>query len=112
MGADSFLAFYGIKLALDPDDEDTLDACGEGTDARCVAAKQAGLESFSGRMTDGEDCFLFIGRRVAWLGLEHDSHAARSAEQLAATAADVQTRLQTAGFAQAPALHLQFIGQY
>jgi hypothetical protein len=112
MGADSFIAFYGIKFALDPDDEDEIDACDEGADARCVKATQAGLESFTGRMTDGEDYFLYIGRQVAWLGLEHEQHLAQSAEQLSSTAADVQAKLTAAGFAQAPELHFQFMGQY
>jgi hypothetical protein len=48
MGADAFVAFYGIKIRLDPDDEETLDACGAGTDPRCMAAKEVGLETHSG----------------------------------------------------------------
>jgi len=112
MGADSFIAFYGIKFDLDPDDEDELDACGSDADPRCVQAKRAGLETFTGRMTEGEDYFLYIGRRLAWLGVEHEQHLKQSAEQLSSTAADVRARLQAAGFAQQPELHFQFIGQY
>lgn len=112
MGADSFIAMYGIKIALDPDDEDEQDACGSDTDPRCQAARRAGLESFSGRMTDGEDYFLYIGQRVAWLGVEHDPHAVSSAEELQAMAQEVAQRLKAAGFAQAPALHLQLMAQY
>jgi len=112
MGADSFIAFYGIKLELDPDDEDELDACGMDTDPRCLRAKRAGLETFSGRMTDGEDYFLYIGRRLAWLGLEHDQHRTQSAEQLATVAADVRAKLMAADFSQSPEIHFQFIGQY
>ena len=52
MGADSFVAFFGIKLSLDPEDEDVLDACGDETDPRCVTAKAVGLQVHSGRMTD------------------------------------------------------------
>jgi hypothetical protein len=112
MGADSFIAFCGIKFELDPDNEEELDACGDDTDARCVRARRAGLETFTGRMTDGEDYFLYIGRRLAWLGIEHDQHLSQSAEQLAAVAADVKAKLKTADFSESPEIHFQFIGQY
>lgn len=112
MGADSFVAFYGIKIALDPDNEDELDACGEETDARCREAKRVGLESFSGRMTDGEDYFLYIGHRLAWLGLEQGQYAAHTLERLSAVASDVKAKLAAARFSQPPELHLQFMGQY
>ena len=112
MGADSFISVYGVKIALDPGDEDELDACGAQTDPRCLAAKRVGLESFSGRMTDGEDYFLFIGRRLAWLGIEHSQHATQSIEDLSSIVSDVNEKLKAAGFSQVPELHFQFIGQY
>jgi len=112
MGADSFIAFYGIKFELDPDNEEELDACDTDADPRCLQARRAGLETFTGRMTEGEDYFLYVGRRVAWLGIEHDQHLRQSAEQLASVAADVKAKLRAADFAQPPELHFQFIGQY
>ena len=112
MGADSFVAFYGIKFALDPDNEDELDACDTDADARCIWAKRAGLETFTGRMTEGEDYFLYIGRRLAWLGIEHDQHLTQSAEQLSAVAADVSAKLKAGDFSESPEIHFQFIGQY
>jgi hypothetical protein len=112
MGADSFIAFYGIKFELDPDNEAELDACDTDVDGRCLRAKEAGLETFTGRMTDGEDYFLYVGRRLAWLGLEHEQHLKQSAEQLATLAADVKSRLKAAEFTQVAELHFQFIGQY
>jgi hypothetical protein len=112
MGADSFIAVYGVKIALDPENEEELDACGAETDPRCLAAKRAGLESFSGRMTDGEDYFLLIGRKVAWLGIEHDQHSTQSVERLSSIASEVSAKLKVAGFEQPPELHFQFIGQY
>ena len=112
MGADAFIAFYGIKFELDPDDEEGLDACDAGTDARCVKARQAGLETYTGRMTDGEDYFLYIGKRLASLGIEHDQYVTLSVEQLTSLCADVNAKLRTADFPQPPELHFQFIGQY
>jgi hypothetical protein len=112
MGADAFVAFFGIKVTLDPQDEDTLDACGMETDPRCVAAKKAGLETHSGRMTDGEDYFLLIGQRLGLLGLEYEPHVKVAPDRLAALISDVQARLKQAGFNETPALHLQFEAQY
>ena len=112
MGADSFIAFYGIKIELDPDNEDELEACGMQTDPRCREAKRVGLESFSGRMTEGDDYFLYIGRRLAWLGLENGQYSTQSLEQLSSVAADVKVKLKAANFLQSPELHFQFIGQY
>ena len=112
MGADAFIAFYGIKFELDPDDEDELDACDTGADARCLKARQVGLESYTGRMTDGEDYFLYIGARLASLGIEHDQYVAQSVEQLSSLATDVKAKLKAADFSQPPGLHFQFIGQY
>ena len=112
MGADAFVAFYGIKFPLDPDNDDELDACGLGTDWRCRAAAESGLESHSGRMTDGEDYFLFVGERLAWLGLEHDSYSSVNPMELSETMERVAAKLRDAGFSQSPSLHLQFVGQY
>jgi hypothetical protein len=112
VGADSFVAFFGIKLSLDPEDEDVLDACGDETDSRCVTAKAAGLQVHSGRMTDGEDYFLYIGHRLGWLGLEHESYAALSEPQFLEIAASVRKKLVEAGFHEQPKLHLQLEAQY
>lgn len=112
MGADSFLAFYGVKFALDPENDDEIDACGEETDPRCIAAKRVGLDVFSGRMSDGQDYFLFVGRRLAWLGLEHDKHSIHTHAGLSYVVGDVDVKLQAAGIMQLPSLHMQFIGQY
>jgi hypothetical protein len=112
VGADAFVAFFGVKIALDPDDEETLDACGAETDKRCTAAAAVGLQTHSGRMTDGEDYFLLIGRRLAWLGLEHDPYVRVGADDMNEIQLDVKRRLRAAGFTEEPALHLQFVGQY
>ena len=112
MGADSFLAFYGIKVALDPDNEYEQEACGLGSDPRCVRAKSAGLQTHTGRMTAGEDHFLYIGRKLAIIGAEADPHTAHPIAGLLAMAHDTAQRLKDAGFAEPPALHLQLQAQY
>lgn len=112
MGADSFVAFFGIKLALDPEDEDTLEACGAETDPRCVTAKAVGLEVHSGRMTDGEDYFLFVGCCLGLIGLQHKAHSTLTETQFLEIASSVRKRLADAGFLEQPELHLQLEAQY
>jgi hypothetical protein len=112
MGADYFLAFYGIKVALDPDDEIEQEACGLGTDPRCIRAKSAGLQTHAGRMTEGEDYFLYICRRLASIGVEADPHTAHSIAGVVAIAHDTAQRLKDAGFTEQPAMHLQLEAQY
>lgn len=112
MGADAYVAFYGIKIALDPDDEEVLDACGAGTDPRCVTAKRVGLETLSDRMTNGEDYFLYVGINLGTLGLENSLYASIPPQRLTEIMASVQSKLKEAGLTQQPALHLQFVGQY
>lgn len=112
MGGDSFLAFYGIKFALSPQDEAELDACGSRTDPRCIAARRVGLDSFSGRLTNGEDYFLYLGKRIAMLGLENDTHSAQSADHLSTLAEQVSAQLKAAGFTQPAEFHFQLIAEY
>lgn len=112
MGADSVVAFFGIKLPLDPEDEDTLDACGDETDPRCVAAKAVGLQVHCGRMTDGEDYFLYVGHRLGWIGVQRASHVTVSEPRFLEIAAMVRGKLVEAGFLEQPELHLQLEAQY
>lgn len=112
MGADSFLAFYGIKIALDPDDEQTLETFETCSAPQCKAAERAGLQTHLGRLTDGEDYFLYVGCRVGWLGLEYDDYVQVTIDELAEMAGQVKSKLKEAGFDQSPALHLQLEAQY
>lgn len=112
MGADYFVGFYGIKIALSPDDEDTQEACALGTDPRSARAIAAGLETHVGRMTDGEDYFLYIGRIVASIGLQANPYVAHPLPSLVHIAQDVDARLQQAGFREKPALHFQLEAKY
>lgn len=112
MGADSFVAFYGIKITLDPDDEDLVDAYGADTHPHCHAALAAGLETHTGRLTDGADYFVYLGRRLGRLGLEHDPHVDVPQTALAEAVATVGPLLVMLDHHTRPALHLQFEGQY
>jgi hypothetical protein len=112
MGADSFIAFYGIKIGVDPADEDMLDALDSRSDPRLKAARQVGLHTHWGRMTDGKDSFLYVGHRIGWLGVENDAYVQVPLDKLIEIATGVQARLKEAGFRESPALHLQLEAQY
>ncbi len=112
MGADSFIAFYGIKIAIDPADEQVYDALESRSAPRCKAAKRAGLQIHWGRLTDGKDYFLYIGHRIGWLGVENDGHVQVPTDKLTEIMTRVQSKLKEARFDQSPALHLQLEAQY
>lgn len=62
MGADGFVVLVGVKIPIDPDDEDTFDAWSEGGHPESAAAAAAGLDVWTGRFTDGEDYYALVGR--------------------------------------------------
>ena len=112
MGADGFVAFIGVKIPIDPDDEETFDAWGGGEHPAAAAAAAAGLDVWTGRFTDGEDYYAMVGRLIGRFGLEGDSHCAVSPEEIGRAAADVGPVLARLGHRDPPALHLQFEAQY
>ena len=109
MGADAFVAFVGVRYTL-ADDE--LDAVERETDARVVAAANGHLQTHFGRMTDGEPYFLFVGTRLGWLGVEHDTEIAIDAQDLAQIVSHTQEKLRAAGIGEPPRLYLQLVAQY
>ena len=112
MGADTFIAFYGIKLAISRTDEDTLDALETRTEPGIRHARKHGLHVYWGRPTDGRDYFLYIGHQIGLLGVENDMYIRVPLDKLTETAINVQTRLKEAGFHESPALQLQLEAQY
>jgi hypothetical protein len=112
MGANTFIVFYGIKLAISRTDEDTLDALETRTEPRIRHARQHGLHVYWGRPTDGRDYFLYIWHQIGVLGVENDTYIRVPLDKLTETAINVQTRLKEAGFHESPALQLQLEAQY
>lgn len=109
MGADSFIAFYGLKYML-ADAE--LDAIERGTDHRIIGARRAKLQTHFGRPTDGEPYFLLIGTRLAVLGIQSESERSLDSVELQQTVRDTVAKLEAAGLDGAPKLHLQLEAQY
>jgi len=74
MGADAFIALYGVKIAISQTDDDTLDALGPRTEPRLRDARQRGLHVNWGR-PDRRTRLLSLCRIPDWLsGIENDTY--------------------------------------
>jgi hypothetical protein len=105
MGADSVIAFYGIRLTLDDDD---IEAAETKDHPYMVAAQRVGLQTFWGRERETEPYFLMIGHRLAWLGAEHHTQIALDRSEVVEVMEDVQRKLSRMGARDTPRLHLQY----
>jgi hypothetical protein len=110
MGADGFVAYYGLRW--DVTDAEEIRQLENRTDPRVVAARNNGLKHWWGVTEDQERYFLLIGSELGNLGWEGDSQRALLDEEFARIAADTRDRLHKAGFDSSPALHLQFEPDY
>lgn len=112
MGADAFLVFYGIKIPLDSEDESLWEAIESEAEPRILAARRAGLDIRVGRMTDGEDEFIYIGSNLGSLGDQESSYLQIGTEELSLLSLKVAAKLKEAGLEGDPAFHLQLEAQY
>jgi hypothetical protein len=112
MGADAFAAFYGIRLTVEGDDDSTLEPYEDGSHETMRRAHDADLDTYFGRLTDGEPYFLLVGKQLAILGVENAADCVVSDADFARITTETRRRLVTAGFAEQPALYLQLDAQY
>ena len=109
MGADEFIAFYGLRYTLtDPE----MDAVEQRSDARVIAARRPKLQTYTGRLTDGEPHFFFVGTCLGVFGVENESERSVEAATLEQIMRETAAKLQAAGLPGTPRLHLQFEAQY
>lgn len=109
MGADAFIAFYGLRYTLT---DAEMDAVEQNFDERVVAAQRAKLQTYTGRLTDGQPYFLFIGTRLGVFGVQNESERSVDTPSLEQVMRETAAKLQTAGLPGTPQLHLQFEAQY
>ena len=109
MGADAFIAFYGLRYTLS---DGELDAVEQRTDHRVIAARRVKLQTSFGRLTDGEPHFLLVGTRLGVFGVENESARSVDGGELQKIMSDTATKLREAGLSGVPGLHLQFEAQY
>jgi hypothetical protein len=109
MGADSFIAFFGVRFELS---EEEIEPCETKEDERIRRARKAKLDFCFDRPTDGEKYFLYVGRSLAGLGGEAEVYETLSEAQFLAVVSETKTRLTQAGISSEPSLHFQLIAQY
>lgn len=109
MGADAFVAFYGVRYTLS---EDELDAVEGRTDPRVTAARRIKLDSHLGRLTDGGSHYLLIGTTLGVFGVENDSARSVDTTELDRVMRHTAAMLIEAGLPGTPQLHLQLEAQY
>jgi hypothetical protein len=110
MGADLVIAFYGVRYEVgDADDADALDA---SQDERLRAAKLVKLQTWVGRITDGEPHHLLIGRKLGVLGVQGEVSRDYSADDLAVIARSVNESLAAQGLVGEPRFWFILEAQY
>jgi len=112
MGADAVIAFYGIRLRVPHDDEGAIAGLEARTDPRLVAARKVRLDSWWGRLTDGADYHLLIGKRLGVFGSENDAEKQMTLQELSALAAQTDTLLKDGGFVEIASLVFQLEAHY
>jgi len=105
MGADSTIIFYGVRYPLD---EDEIESAESEDHPYMLSAQRIGLQTYWGRESELEPCFLMIGQQLAWLGAEHQSQAAIDHAELIKVMEDVQAKLSRMGAREATKLHVQY----
>ncbi len=112
MGADAFAAFYGIRLVIEVEDDEDLEPYEDESHDDIQRAHHVDLDTYFGRLTDGEPYFLLVGKQLAVLGVEFDPDCVISDGEFARIAEEVRRKLAAAGFEETPALYLQLDAQY
>lgn len=73
MGADAFVAYYGVRDTVPADDE-TLDELEAGNHPYLQVPRTSGLSSWWGRLTDGSDYHVILGKPVGIFGIQGESY--------------------------------------
>lgn len=100
------IAFYGVLLK--PSEEE-LESLENRSHPVILNAKKASLQYYWGNFGgDGELYLLFVGKLLGKLGVEDASELHLDGEQLANIAAEVSSKLASAGFTETPTFCLRF----
>jgi len=112
MGADSVYFYYGVRRTIPAADEEQIERLEEDRHPICNLAYEHKLQFAWGRLTDGDDYFLLIGRELGCFGVEGRPEEAISDAQFAEIVEKTKQRLRFAGIVEAPAIHVQLQAQY
>lgn len=111
MGADAFVAFYGVRFEID-EEADDFELFEDESHETIRRAHGADLDTYFGRLTDGEPHFLLVGKELSVLGVENDPDCVVSDAEFARVQTETRKKLAVAGFSDEPALHLRLDAQY
>jgi hypothetical protein len=111
MGADAFVVFIGVQYVVQSEEE--RDRIENRVDERLIAARNAKLKTYFGRLTDGKPHFLLIGFHVGTFGVENLNEAELTPKQIAEIVESTKSKLRSAGLSdEEPKLIFQLEAQY
>jgi len=108
--ADAFIVFFGSRYEIG--DADEADALDDRNDPRLAAAKQGALDTYIGRLTDGEPYFLLIGRRIGVFGIEGETLKDYSEDELTQIASQTRVLMASLGLQGPLRFWFQLEAQY
>ncbi len=108
MSAPSALVFFGLRFEVASDQES--ESIERRTDERIVRARAAHLDHYYGtfQVDDRTRCSLFIGKRLASVGLEMGAPREFSQSELEEGLKETARRLAAAGWETPPRLFVEF----
>lgn len=112
MGADAFVVFYGVRETVPADDHSQLDQLESGSHPVLRSANAANLQTWWGRLTEGSDYHILIGRKVGVFGVENDHDSSLEIGAIKEVAEQVASRIKASGISGSPSLHFQLEAQY
>lgn len=110
MGADGFLAYYGLRW--DVTELGEISELEERSDPRVVAARANGLRHWWGTSEEPARHFLLIGAELGNFGMEGQYTRTISDEEFREIVRVTQEKLRRAGFEEPAAIHFQFEPDY
>ncbi|MDA7979009.1 MAG: hypothetical protein MPJ50_09610 [Pirellulales bacterium] len=101
------IVFFGLKIDGDPD----LDR--PEFDELMAAARQVGLKSYSGKLTEtAEKSFLLVGAEIGFFSAENATELELSLEDFQQLIDSVGTKLESIGLHQPPMIQIQWESDY
>ena len=109
MSSTACVVFYGIRYEVPAGQTEPLEL---RTDARMQAARKAGLNYYWGNFgLPGERYLLFVGANLGILGPENSMEVNFRLPDLHAILESTREKIEAAGLAGEPSLHLQWLAE-